>query len=290
MSPVITSIVLAAASVGQASDPNVIDNCSLYAIWANEVPAKEGGVITDLLIQEGQNVTADQVIAQIDEKDAKLAFKVAAMKWKAAKVQAESDVSVQAAIKQRDLYQIELQRKLQVVARVPDAVSKTEIRELEYRRDRGILEIEAAEHQMKVAIADEQAAMSEAQRAEAMIENRKVKSPVEGFVSQIIRRNGTWVSPGEPVAYIVQMDKLRVEMPVDYDDHPQSSLMGRRVEVIVDTGSGGSETASGVVGFTDVTIDKRSGLYRAWIEIENRKLSSGQWLFTPGMKATVHLK
>ena len=182
-----TGIALATVATGQeeakepSRDPNVIENAFLIAIWQNDVPAKEPGVITELMVEEGDTVPLDHLIAQIDDRDAKMTFMVAAKKYTAAKVQADSDVSVRAAAKQRDLFAIELEKKLNVNARVPDAVSPTEIRETIYRRDRAILEIEASEHQMKVASAERDAAKAEAQRAKGMLENRQVKSPVEGF-------------------------------------------------------------------------------------------------------------
>ena len=285
----ITSQTFGQTSLG-GPDPNVIQNGWVIAIWQNDVPAKEPGVITELLIEEGQMVRLDQVIAKIDERDAQMAVMVAKKKWEAAQVQADSDVSVRAAAKQRDLFNIELERKLKVNAAVRDAVSETEIRETTYRRDRAVLEIEASQHQMKVAVAEAAAAMSEAQRAKEMLANRQVKSPVEGFVTKVIRRQGTWVSPGEPVANIVQMNPLRVMVRVRYQDHPQATLNGRRAEVVVDVGNGRSEAATGVVGYTNMAIDQQSGLYEAWIEIDNRKDSAGRWIFTPGMDAAIHLK
>lgn len=294
MSPVITSMVLAVAATGQVnadnSSSNVIENCYLYAIWSNEVPAKDAGVITELNVEEGAIVETDQLIAQIDDRDAVMAANVAAEKWRAAKVQAESDVSVRAAQKQEQLYGIELERKLEVNKRVPNAVSETEIREYIYRRDRSTLEIEASRHQLTVAEAEAKAALAEVQRAKMMIENREVKSPVSGFVSQVLRREGTWVAPGDPVATIVQMDRLRVNAMIKYTDHPQSSVLGKSVDVVVTMGNGQSKTTTGVVGFTDVTIDQQNGIYRAWVEIENPQDASGRWLFTPGMSAAIHLK
>jgi multidrug efflux pump subunit AcrA (membrane-fusion protein) len=294
MSPVITSIFLAAAAAGQfdsgTSDPNVIENCYLYAIWSNDVPAKEAGVITELNIEEGATVKTDQLIAQIDDRDAVMAANVAAEKWRAAKVQAESDVSVRAAQKQEQLYGIELQRKLEVNKRVPNAVSETEIREYQYRRDRSTLEIEASQHQLTVAEADAAAALAEVRRAKMMIENREIKSPVNGFVSQILRRRGTWVAPGDPVASLVQMDRLRVNAMIKYTDHPQTTVRGKSVDVVVTVGNDQSKTTTGIVGFADVTIDQQNGLYRAWVEIENPQDASGHWLFTPGMSAKIYLK
>jgi multidrug resistance efflux pump len=294
MSPVITSIVLAAAATGQFGssnkNPDVIENCYLYAIWSNEVPAKDAGVITELNVEEGATVQIDEVIAQIDDRDARMAANVAAEKWRATKVQADSDVSVRAAQKQEQLYEIELERKLEVNRRVSNAVSATEIREIEYRRDRSTLEIEAAQHQLTVAEAEANAALAEVQRAKMMIENREVKSPVNGFVSQVLRRKGTWVAPGDPIATLVQMDRLRVNAMIKYTDHPQAELLGKSVDVVVTMGNEKSETTTGVVGFTDVSIDQQNGLYRAWVEIENPRDASGQWLYTPGMSAKIHLK
>ena len=75
---------ITSTSIGQdylgAPDPNVIRNGWVIAIWQNDVPAKEPGVITELLIEEGQMVQLDQVIAKIDERDAKMTFMVAAKK------------------------------------------------------------------------------------------------------------------------------------------------------------------------------------------------------------------
>ena len=97
------------------------------------------------------------------------------------------------------------------------------------------------------------------------------------------------MAPGEPVVNIVQMNPLRVMVRVDYTKHSQASLNGRRVQVIVDVGDGRSEAATGTVGFTNMTIDEDK-LYDAWIEIENQKDGSDRWIFTPGMRAKVHLK
>lgn len=193
-----------------ASEPLFVDDMIVTAIESVDVPATQTGVIDRLNVREGDPVVVGDVIAALDDRDARVKESIAQTQldmtrrradgnWQSeiagAKLDAEkqaaaqqaileniastkaaSDVRVQASKKAADAAQVELDRALRSQQRYAESVSKSEIDGLRLAHERSLLEIKQAEAERNL---DRMAATAE---AAATVGHRK---NIERFAAEL---------------------------------------------------------------------------------------------------------
>ncbi len=155
-------------------DPQQIQRCFLGAIHQVSVPATEAGMLMSIEVQAGDPVTAEQPLAQIDDREAVMARTVAKNQYFAAKKQAENQISVEAAQKAFEVAKAELDTAVEANKKVPGTFSTTEVRRLNLTWERSGLQIDLARFELVVAFLDAKAKYSQYEQSEAMIEMRKL--------------------------------------------------------------------------------------------------------------------
>ena len=105
----------------------------------------------------------------------------------------------------------------------------------------------------------------EAMRAEAILQRRDIKSPVEGVVMERFKSVGEYVE-GEPILRVAQLDPLHVEVivPVEYLGQ---IVPGMQAEVIATAGASGKHLAT--VERVDRVADAASGTYGVRLSLPN---------------------
>jgi multidrug resistance efflux pump len=275
-------------AAAQVHEDSTIIGCYLAAIQDVPLAADEVGKLVNVQVSDGDSVSAGEVVAQIDDKDAALARDVADYKYKAAKKQASNDVSVRAAQAAEGVAKASLDKILQANEREPGSYTETEVLRAELDWKRSGLQIDLARHEMEVAYDEAWATYWQLKQTEAKIERCKLKAPFGGVIIEVVREEGEWVNAGDSVVHLVQMDRLRVHGHIRDDRYHWKDIKGRPVEVIVQLPGGGTHSVNGQIGFASPVVDDDS-TYRIWAEIENTQVGDG-WLMGPGLKATMNLK
>lgn len=159
------------------------------------------GRVAEVLVREGDIVTAGQVVARQDD-EAELA-QVAQLK-----AQAEDTVRIRAAEAQREQKQVEYGKLQEAFER--KAVSRWDV-------ERAKLDVTIAE--LSVEMAKFQHDQDGLKYAEARIqaERMKIVSPISGRVEKIMVRAGESADEKEDVIRIVKIDPLWVDAPVPID-------------------------------------------------------------------------
>jgi multidrug resistance efflux pump len=160
-----------------------------------------------------------------------------------------------------------------------------EMKTKEFEADRAELSIQMAENNMKIAEVQLTAKQTELQMAELELKRRKITAPLTGYIEERIAQTGQWVRPGDPIATLIQMDKLRVEGDVDALRYPGQIRKGAPVQVKIYTGSDKPVEFSAKLGFVSMEINT-NGEYRVWVEVANKQLGD-DWLLKPGMEAEI---
>src|SRR5690606_16597676 len=96
-------------------------------------------------------------------------------------------------------------------------------------------------------------------------------APLDAVVVEIKRRPGEWVEPGQSVARLIRVDKLRAEAFVAATA-VSHSLKGAPVAFTVDLPDAKGASFTGAVVFVDPEIDPVNGQARVWAEIDNPDL------------------
>ncbi len=259
------------------------------------VPAREAGLLNELMVTEGDEVQAGTLLGKLDKADALTAQSIAGIEVTIAQRQAESTVEVDAAFKAAEVSKAELAESNSINVAAPGTVPTTQLRRETLTMERAELQHQAAIIQHSVAKDTHNLRNAELDAATNRVNRHDVRSPVDGVVAQVIRRPGNWLQPGEPVLRIVRMDRLRVEGMVYIGDLEQEiegaspgQVLARPATVTVDCGVEGVKEFKGIVNFVSPLVEA-NGKYRIGVEIENVK-TGNYWAIRPGLEATLDIE
>ena len=164
-------------------------------VESSQVAAAEPGVIGKVLVKEGQRVSVGQTLGELDNEVLQRSLEIAALR-------AASDAKVRST-------------------RARLKISKRKLEKLQPLLDQGHAnhaEVEQAETSYEAALADHELAILESEefrlevsRIESQIRRRTIRSPVDGWITEIHRRPGEYIASNDPrFATVVQLDHLRV--------------------------------------------------------------------------------
>ena len=162
-------------------------------------------------MREGQLVRQGDLLAQIDDTEAKIAEEQAKIDIEIARASASNDVNLRFAKKSVEVAKAELRRSDESNEKYARSVSESEVDRLRLLVEKSGLEVEQAEHEYAVAKLMLQAKEGEYRLAQQKAQRHQVPAPLDGMVVQVYRHRGEWVKPGEPVVRMLRMDRLRAE-------------------------------------------------------------------------------
>lgn len=252
------------------------------------IPAEVEGMITELKVEEGNNVDKDQVVAVIDDKQAQLTLKLKEAEVMQALLAAENDVNLRDAVASEASARAEYKSYEEMLR--SGALPFWEVEKKRLDAERQKLRIELAEletKQNKVALV---AKKQEKALAEFEIERRQVKAPFAGYIETRQAQLGEWVQPGAPIVEVVQMDRVRVEGDIDALTMPEAVVVGAPVKIrlLVSRDEKQDVTFDARIDFVSAQVDV-NGQRRIWVDVENQQ-QNGNWLIKPGMRATITLQ
>ena len=224
-----------------------------------EVAAPEMGIITAVKVRVGDHVNKGDVVVTLDDDIHHLL--------------AESALARKDARGRYDSALAELKLRQTRHAKLKEVVARGHGRSEEVERAKTDIEIAAA----NVLMVDDDIRLRalEHRRLVQELERRKVRSPLDGIVSQNLREVGEFVAPIDPrVVTIVQLDQLLAKF----------SLRRSRAEhleigdVLPVRFPNLTEAVAGTVEEISPVIDAESGTIRVKLKVENAdgKLRSGQ--------------
>jgi multidrug efflux pump subunit AcrA (membrane-fusion protein) len=279
--------VLAVCLVGErlsaASVP--LPDCLVTLIEEVQVPAEEAGVLTELLVVEGQQVTAGQLLAKIDDTHTRMQHDVANFRLQVAEEEADNDTNVQYAMAASKVASSEYRRGMQANMDVQHSVSPAEIERLLLTYRRTLWEIEQATVNKRIAALEAAVSQAEVKAAAENLNRRRIMSPLDGVVIDTHRHAGEWVKPGDPVMHIVRLNQLYIDGRLNLYKHMPSDIQGRPVTVRVKLAGKRVETFSGKIVFVSPLI-RAGNVYQVRAKVDNR-LESDRWLLGPGMAASM---
>jgi macrolide-specific efflux system membrane fusion protein len=253
-----------------------------------QVPAKEAGVLLDVPVKEGQEVTVGQTLGQIDDRKVLMDARAAQAKLDVAEVTASNDVKIRYAIAAAGVAEFTFLKNAEANQKVAGSVPKTEIERLKLEWSRSKLEIEQNEFQRKIDGMDVRVRQAELEVANEEIERRKIKAPIDGVIVELKRHRGEWVQPGDPLLRLLRMDRLRIEGFINANKYSPAEVANHPVTVTVDLAHGRQESFIGKVSFVSPLVEP-GGDFRIYAEVLNRQ-ENDQWLLRPGQNANMTIK
>lgn len=277
-----------------------------------DLHAKLAGTIESLAIKAGDTVKKGQLVAELSRNDLVAQRKrdeLSVLKSEAGLADLQSGARAQ-EIKEAEanvnIARANLSRAVDDLARLEMLLEEGAVSEVECERARTALEIcqnqlQAAEARVNLLMAGSRreainAAQVEVERnkailkaTDAMLEDLKIYSPIDGVVVSKNFEPGEYIMAGNSLATVVNMDDLWIKIYIPTDDLPKVAL-GQKVTFTV---SGWPEIFEGVVEeiaargeFTPKTIQTKQERTNVVFAVKIRISSKGNVL-KPGMPADV---
>lgn len=258
--PVVWRTIRALASIATLAGPASAATLDGFAEpWhVIEVSAAEPGLVMSVEVDEGDRVAAGQVLAQLDHQALLAAREIAR-----ARSQHHAQLDLATA-------EVELRgRRLE------------KLRELDRAGHARPDEIDRAEADLAIAVASQLAAQEEQElaslefgRMETLLQQRTVRSPIAGVVTEVHRQPAEFVAGHEPRMFtVVELDRLRVRYWLS-PAQAREVRPGSRVRLAI---ADQAESVSALVHYVAPVTDAESGTVRVDLLIENAdgSLTSG---------------
>jgi len=232
------------------------------------VSAAEQGIITDMLVKEGDTVHKGQILATLDMDVLEAAKEIA----KAGKESLGRIKSATAALELKKERCQKIQELKTAGHAHPEEVLRAET------------ELKIAEAELLAAKEEQNIRELEYTRIETQIERRKIISPIDGFVTRIHKEVSEYVAATDPVVLtIVQCDRLKIMFPVPAAEAPRFSS-GKKIAINFPEDVGAAE---GLIEAVSQVTDPESGTVRVKVVLDNShgRYRSGMACF---LKLDVH--
>lgn len=220
-----------------------------------ELAAAEMGTLSEVQVREGDQVTAGQLLAKLDDR-------VLRASLAAAEAGMNAEGELQSAETQLRLKKVEQKKLQELFAR--NHASRQEL-------DRINGEVDVAHARLQSVREDLEVRRLEHARIQAQLQQREIRSTIDGVVVNVKKDRGEFVSPSDPVvARVVQLDPLLIVFSVPNE---KRSLVSSGQTVRMHMGRTSSEV-QGEVEFVSPTADASSGSFRVKVRMPN---PDGRW-------------
>lgn len=240
------------AGAQEATGGNSFD-CVIEPRQVIELGSADDGVVREILVDRGDVVAEGSAVARLD-------FDIQALTVELARARAERNVEVRSSRAQLDYRRREVARAQQLHEK--SILSTKLLDEAEVERD-------LAEYGLRAAEMDRRMALMELQLAEARLERRTIRSPVNGVVVELTKSPGELTHDQAPVMTIAQIDPLNVEVFVPIT-HYGKIMPGMEAEVLPSPPVNGSYMAQ--VEVVDQVLDTASGTFGVRLLLPNPDL------------------
>jgi RND family efflux transporter MFP subunit len=224
--------------------------CLIEANQVVKLSSPIEGRVTKLAVKFGHKVKAGEVVAELDSE-------VERALLAAARQVADSDADIRGRKADVELATRKLTRTRQLAGR--DVLPQSTLEEQENQLTRAQSELDRVTFEHRIAEFD-------VQRLAAIVEQRTIRSPIDGIVTKVAANVGEHVEPSVPVAIISEMTPLRVDISFAAATYKQV-LPGMRVEVRPSEPFGGILVADIVA--KDPMLDTANGSFQVIARLPN---------------------
>lgn len=249
---VICGLLISPLAIGQVQTSQITRSFT-EPIEESVAASAEIGIIAEVHVKEGDLVQVGDLLAVINHAVLKESLAIAIAR-------SESTAALDAAKSQKAM----LESQLEAIESLVDGghTNKFEVMQKNAEYQTAISELRAAQDDLKLA-------QLEVQRIKAQIADRTIKSPINGFVTELHKQLGENVSNNAPeYATIVRVDKLKVRFYLSAETLRSISLGD---SVVVRIGKN-RQPVNGNISFVSPIINPNSGLGRLDVEIDNQDL------------------
>lgn len=273
--------VLVAQPAAMLRGETVVESALVQLVEQVDVPARTSGVLASVDVTEGTLVEPGAPLGQIDDRQAQMLYRRAAIELELSKENAKNDVKIRSAQRELDFARAELKRLERASTGLPGSISQSQIEESKLRVGKAEFELEGARHELRLNRLTEQLKQQELELGKHEIDVRRITAPVPGIVVDVLRHAGEWVEPGDKVVRIVRIDRLRAEGLIHHESVP-ANWRGLAATVSVGIAGQPGRQIPGKIVFVSPEVNPVNGLVRISVEFDNP-----QGALKPGLRARI---
>lgn len=223
------------------------------------------------------------------QKDADLVQQkiVAEQELLVSRKEAAKELEVEVAVAAAKVAQASWNRAESLNKTMPGSVSPEEVEEKRYEYIRAFKAIDKAKFDLEVNKEKVKVAEARVNAAEVAIEDRKLISPIDGIVDDVMQNEGQWLREGDEILKIVRYDKVQINAAIPADRYAPETIANKKVVVEVKRPGGQPQKLEGKVVYVRQTVE--SGHYYFYADVANQKNAAGYWLLNPGALVTVEI-
>lgn len=237
------------AVYAQASEGKFFD-CLIEPAMVVKLGTPVEGIVAEVLIDRGDVVKAGQVVARLEAK-------VETALSQLAEAKSADDSAIKSAEARYNFLLKKAERLKNLLAK--SVGSKSDVEEAE-------AEAEVARQEMNQAIANQNLAKLDQSRADAVLDQRTIRSPIDGIVAEVLMSPGEYRNGQSQLATLAKTDVLHVEVFLPNEAFGKIRE-GSTATIVPDQPVGGSYTA--VVTAVDEVLDAKSGTFGVRLELPN---------------------
>lgn len=225
------------------------------------------GVISEVLVNEGDRVEKGQVIAKLKQQDYAIKVKATSAELAAAELQIETEIptKINQAKAQYDLTKASYERAQALFEQ--EAVSKAQLDEISAKLIVDENTYQQAQDAKGIAETKLQMAEASLEAARTTIDDTVIYSPISGVVLQKTMQEGEVTAAGYPIAVIGQLDEVWVQIGVS-DEYINSLYKGQTAEVYV---YGTQEMQKAVIDEIGSLADAKTRTFPVKLLVDNKE-------------------
>ena len=235
-------------------------DCLIEARQALDIRSPVEGVIETVLVQRGASVKKGQTLALLSSGPERAALDLA-------RSRAGNEGEIKAAEAKLELTRKKYERAEELVKKNFVSANARDEAEAEYR---------LALEQLRVAQENRRLNELEMKRAEEVLAQREIRSPVSGVVVEVMLKPGELTSSNQkdPIVKLMQIDPLNVELILPVQNYGRIKV-GQRAWVLPEAPVGGKYVAR--VEVVDPVLDAASGTFGVRLTLPNpdRRIPAG---------------
>ena len=243
-------LIPAGPAAAQSDQPSF--DCLIEARETVDVRSSVEDIIDALYVHRGDKVKRGQLIAKLSSGPEQAALAVA-----------RSRASMQGELKSAEAKVDLAQKKWQ---RAEELQKKNFVSA--NARDEAEAEYHLALEQLRAARENQKLAELDVKRAEEVLDERSIRSPVNGVVVEVLQRPGDLASSNQkdPIMRLVEVDPLNVELVLPVSQFGKIHV-GQRAIVLPEQPIGGRYAAR--VEIVDPVVDAASGTFGVRLRLAN---------------------
>lgn len=263
----------------------VLNDVVLRLVEERRIHNKVAGMIASSELLEGMIVSAGQPLVKLETAKSELQLKRMVADRSIILKQASSTVELDFALKSIGVAEADLERVVESNRKFPGLNPELEVNRLRLLVERAKAEYDKNAFQLEVLKLQAEAKSFDILLAELEIDDRTTRAPFSGMIVEVLRRPGEWAEVSEPVAKLIRLDPLRLE--VEMKIHITAQQLETAEAFFVPDSLSASAPAVAKVRFVHPEVNPITRASRIWFDVEN-----SQGILRPGLsgRLELHLK